>query len=126
MQRRGLLRGQISDEIDDLGGGHAFLGDGARELGHLGDQRPVSRKRGGQFVICANGTVFDASKAPVPGLSTLANGNGRRSFIISRKIAIHFRVEGDDPMSRQREKTLPDVRAGAFGFFDDVLQCVEG
>src|SRR2546421_4524405 len=90
MQRRGLLRRQIRDEIDNFGAGHPFLGNGARELGHLGDQGPVGSEIAVQFSTDANDAMLHPSPATIPGLSTLANG--MRISKIEREIGIQVRL----------------------------------
>src|SRR2546423_13418504 len=100
VKRRGLLRAQIRDEIDDLGGGHAFLGDGARYLGHLGDEGPVGSEIGVQFMTSANDAMFHPSEAPIPRLSTLANrmriSKREREIGIQRRLVA---LDGEDALA---------------------------
>ena len=76
LERRGKLRREISDERDDLGGGHALLGNRARHFSDLGNVRPARGERGIHFATYPNHPMLHAPKAPIPGLSRLAGRMG--------------------------------------------------
>src|SRR5437879_293648 len=76
LERRGKLRREISDEIDDLGGGHALLGDGARHFSDLGNVWPAGGEIGIHFATYPNNPMLHAPPATIPGLSRLAGRLG--------------------------------------------------
>ena len=92
------FRGQDGQQIGHFAGGLSFEGTGARDLGHMGNARPIRLQVGTEFLADQDAPVFDASPMPLNGLGLL--NVSMPISKISRQIAIEGRLIAFDDKER--------------------------